>query len=128
MVVWPDWIYRAVDELVCLREAMEKGGEAKRVGNMIKRREKRSYYYDFMTKDIQKEWLQEFNRSYHVKDNVSLETFLNRWSNDFQDFISGSFDWNATKRGIEWWEDYANTDESTILAWKRDETLKELGI
>lgn len=95
---------------------------------MIKRREKRSYYYDFMTKDIQKEWLQEFNRSYHVKDNVSLETFLNWWSHDFQDFISGSFDWNVTKRGIDWWEDYANTDESTILAWKRAEKIKELGI
>ena len=46
---------------------------------------------------------------------------------DFQDFISGSFDWNVTKRGIEW-EDYTNTEESTILAWKRDEILKELGI
>jgi hypothetical protein len=57
-----------------------------------------------------------------------LETVLNWWRFDFQDFISGSFDWNGTKRGIEWWEDYANTDESIILSCKREETLKELGI
>ena len=95
---------------------------------MIKKREQNSYYYNLMTKDIKKEWLQEFNRSYHAKQGTSLETFLAWWRHDFQDFISCSFDWIATKRGIEWWEDYANTDESTILAWKRDEILKEIGI
>jgi hypothetical protein len=95
---------------------------------MIKREEKALYYYGLMTKDIQKEWLQEFNRSYHAKEGTSLETFLNRWRFDFQDFISGSFDWNTTRRGIEWWEDYANTDESIILSWKREEKLNELGI
>ncbi len=95
---------------------------------MIKKREQGSYYHSLMTKDMQEEWLQEFNRSYHVKQGTSLETFFTWWRHDFQDFISGSFNWNETKRGIEWWEDYANTDESTILAWKRDETLKNLGI
>ena len=95
---------------------------------MIKREENGSYYYDFMTKEIQKEWLQEFNRSYHAKQGRSLETVLNWWRHDFQDFISGSFDWNTTKRGIEWWEDYANTDVSIILSCKREERLKELGI
>jgi hypothetical protein len=95
---------------------------------MIKKREQNSYYYNLMIGDIKKEWLQEFNRSYHAKQGTSLEIFLAWYSHDFQDFISGSVDWNATKRGIEWWEDYANTDESTILAWKRDEILKELGI
>ena len=43
---------------------------------MIKREEKGSYYYGLMTKDIQKEWLQEFNRSYHAKQGRSLETVL----------------------------------------------------
>jgi len=95
---------------------------------MIKRREKRSYYYDLMTKDIQKEWHEEFNKSYHIKQGRSLETFFDWFCLDFQDFISVSFDWNATKRGIEWWEDYANTDESIILYWKREDKLNELGI
>jgi hypothetical protein len=95
---------------------------------MIKREEKGSYYYGLMTKDIQKEWLQEFNRSYHAKQGRSLETVLNWRPYDFQDFISASFDWNATRRGIEWWEDYANTDESIILYWKREDKLNELGI
>jgi hypothetical protein len=95
---------------------------------MIKDGEKRSYYYDLMLKDIQTEWLREFDKSYYVKDNISLETFFNWASRDFQDFISGSFDWNGTERGIEWWEDYANTDESILLSQKRNEKLNELVI
>jgi hypothetical protein len=33
---------------------------------MIKGGEKRSYYYDLMLKDIQTEWHEEFDKSYHV--------------------------------------------------------------
>lgn len=97
---------------------------------MIKKREQNSYYYNLMTKDMQKEWMDEFLVSYHITNGwcSSLETLFSFYSLDFQDFISGSFGWNDTKRGMEWWEDYANTDESTILAWKRDEILKEIGI
>lgn len=113
---------------------------------MIKNGEQNSYYYGLMAKGIQKEWMEEFSVSYHIvginheKSNGgsggrsvyfvsnSLETFFSWHSRDFKDFISASFDWTDTKRGIYWWEDYANTDESAILTWKRDEQLKELGI
>ena len=80
----------------------------------------------FLKTDIQKEWHEEFNKSYHIKHGRSLETFFDWLCLDFQHFISVSFAWNTTKRGIEWWEDYANTDESIILSWNRDEKLKEL--
>jgi hypothetical protein len=87
--------------------------------------EKVSYYYDLMTKDMQKEWIEEFKAA---KRSMSLNEFLGMEYNSFDHFISSSVDWGKTKRGIKWWAAYARTDVSRLLSCKREDKLKELGI
>ena len=87
--------------------------------------EKVSYYYDLMTKDIQKEWIEEFKAA---KRSMSLKEFLGMEYNSFEHFIGSSFDWGKTKRGIKWWGAYARTDVSRLLSLNREDKLKELGI
>jgi hypothetical protein len=100
------------------------------------KKEKVSYYYDLMTKEMQKEWIEEFKAAKRrtlpnlndLEAFMSLNEFLGMEYNSFDHFIGSSFDWGNTKRGIKWWAAYARTDVSRLLSCKREDKLKELGI